>query len=100
MQAALPNHDNASAITPSSRQTRSGDQNQCLPTVACRPSGPPTGAVAFATSGSSQLGIARRDGSSDAVSSVVPREREGREREGEVSPDTNGMLQAVAVTLL
>lgn len=130
MQAALPNHDSISAITPSSSPTRSGDQNQCLPTAACSPSGPPSGVVAFAASGSVWLGITRCDGSSDAVSGVpagsapagsdaagsastvpggsgsspeplsVPPAEQACDEEEGVSLGTRRMLQAVAVTLL
>jgi hypothetical protein len=43
----------------SSSPTRWGDQNQCLPTAACSPSGPPRGLVTAAASGSFQLGTIR-----------------------------------------
>jgi hypothetical protein len=55
-------------ITAISNATRSGVQNQCRPITACRPSGPPIGALAAVANGSVHVGITRSAGVSVAVS--------------------------------
>ncbi len=64
----MPNQPIASPITAISSATRSGVQNQCRPITACRPSGPPMGALAAVASGSVHVGTTRSAGVSVAVS--------------------------------
>jgi len=52
----LASQPNASVIVANSSTTRSGVQNQCRPSTAWRPSGPPMILAARAGTGSVQLG--------------------------------------------
>src|SRR6185437_9954141 len=52
-------HAAASTSVVNSRQIRSGVQNSARPVTACRPQGPPTASLAWATTGSTQLGTTR-----------------------------------------
>ncbi|GAA5144606.1 hypothetical protein GCM10023321_01260 [Pseudonocardia eucalypti] len=65
MHGALTNQPSANTSTAYSSTTRSGVQNRARPTRACRPNGPPNGALADAAIGSVQLGTTRGVDSGD-----------------------------------
>ena len=81
--AQLPSEQGACLIQASastnvvnSRQTRSGVQNRARPITACRPHGPPTASLAWATTGSAQDGTTRSGGGGSATRARSPGHRD------------------------